>query len=420
MMMAVVPPWQNPDEPQHVMFASVLAKQGPAVLPNLIDTPIEGEIIVSMARHRWWTLYEREMPVPLPPNFFGSDVEVHSIRGQATYYLAAAALFNRLPPLDVVAQLHLLRSVSALFGLATLWCVWAGTRLQFGRAAACAVAAVLALHPQFAIVSTTASPDAVVNLLGAIVWWQAARAHVHAGRPAMWAAVAVCFAAAVMAFATARLGLPLVVASVFITVRMGLRLRSLSGLRTGLVAPAILGLAAALIAVAAWFLQDLAVRASRHAMMPIRNAIDNWSAGWPEPVPFFRVVADSFWLTAGWLRFPAHAAVMIPVHTFVAIAVGGVLRGWRRRPELRPAVARSVVFVVLQMAAIVFGFYFTNVGAQGRYLFPAIGPLLALLWFGGRIVLPRMTDLAFTRGAVVAALLFDLLGWYTVLLPAFA
>ena len=172
----IVPPWQNPDEPQHTMFALALAKHGAGILPDVYDDAIEHDIVKSLARHGWWEFYSWKTPAVLPETFEGVEqIHQQSIQGPPGYHLAAGAFLNALGMHDATAALYAMRILSALLSLGTLWCILAGTALVFGAPAGFVVAALVALHPQFAIVSTTAGPDGMVNLAGSLLWWQAAR-----------------------------------------------------------------------------------------------------------------------------------------------------------------------------------------------------------------------------------------------------
>src|SRR5436190_260988 len=97
----------------------------------------------------------------------------------AVFVCRAVMLIALIPPwprMPVASELIAIRAISAVFGLATLWVCWCATRESLGQTGAAIVTALLALHPQFAVVATTASPDALINLAGACVWWMAIRA----------------------------------------------------------------------------------------------------------------------------------------------------------------------------------------------------------------------------------------------------
>lgn len=410
--LVLIPPWQNPDEPQHVMFASALAKHGTAMLPNAFDDEVERDIIQSMARHRWWYLYGRPTPSPLPPTFKGvQSVEMASIQGPASYYIAAASLLTVLRIDDVTSRMYVLRVVSAVLGMATLWCIWGGTRLLFGTTAAAVVAGLIATHPQFSIVSTTASPDAVVNLAGALIWWQLGR--LWAGGSLVGFVVAV-IAAAASAASVARLGLPLAVIGALVcvwAVAHRLPRRSMSW-RGRTVAP--LAIVAVAVGAVAWWFSDYATRILVYGVAPLRQALAN-APRLPDPEGWLQALHASFWLTAGWMRFPAPATVTTVISGVAVFAGIGVILGWIRDRGVREQISVAVLCVGVQYAAVVATFYFNSIGAQGRYLFPVMGAVLSLGWVGVNRLIPRRAELAACTVLIAGAAVLNLVSWRSVL-----
>ena len=177
--LALIPPWQQPDEPTHVARVE-LRRHRIAHLDDGLDPGREFEILRSMATYSWWQHRRvREEPPPtIPQDFLAARPPVGTsavVPGRTPLYpWFAGRVLRWLPYLSVVNDLYVLRTISAVLGLLTLWVAWLGARECLGALGGATVAVVLALHPQFAIVSTTATPDAMVNLLGACAWWQIA------------------------------------------------------------------------------------------------------------------------------------------------------------------------------------------------------------------------------------------------------
>jgi 4-amino-4-deoxy-L-arabinose transferase-like glycosyltransferase len=86
-----------------------------------------------------------------------------------------AFVFRQFHVNEPVSQLYAMRLFSTVCGLLTICAAWGASRLVFGATAAGAIAMVLALHPQFLLVSIAANPDALVNVFGALTWYFAAR-----------------------------------------------------------------------------------------------------------------------------------------------------------------------------------------------------------------------------------------------------
>lgn len=407
--LVIIPPWQNPDEPQHVMFASALAKHGVGMLPNAFDDQVEGEIIQSMARHRWWQLYGRETPSPLPPSFKGvQSVEMASVQGPASYYIAAAWVFQRLSTDDVTVRLYVLRAISCLLGMATLWCVWSGTRLLLGERAAAVVAIWAALHPQFAVVSVTASPDSVVNLAGAVIWWQIGR--VWTGAPLL-GALAALLLAALAATAVARLGLPVAV------IALGACVWGFAHRWTRTAGPRPLMLTAAAILIAAsgvaWWFGETMSRIVWYGTAPLRVALS--SAEFAHPHDWFDTLHASFWLTAGWMRFPAAEPVLWVVAGVAACAAAGLVKACTQDRSIRPLVLVAAVCVAVQYAAVFAAFYLNGIGAQGRYLIPVLGAVLSLTFVGLTGLVPAHRQGLASTAFVAGACVLNLVSWRSVL-----
>src|SRR5688572_1653910 len=67
---ALIPPWQNPDEPQHLLTTRLVQTRGPEfVLESELGGPQEPPIVESMARYGWWRHYQWPTPDPLPSTF---------------------------------------------------------------------------------------------------------------------------------------------------------------------------------------------------------------------------------------------------------------------------------------------------------------------------------------------------------------
>ena len=176
MAIAVIPPWQGPDEPQHLAFVRILALQPSSDLEQRESVVIESEILRSMADYDWWKHYGELRPNPIPEDF--SPLADHIWRVETAppvYYLLAAAYLKIFHITELIDQYHALRWMSAFLAVLMLWCAWAGSNLLFGQYVATGSTALLALDPQIALVSISVNPAVLVNLLGAIIWWQAAR-----------------------------------------------------------------------------------------------------------------------------------------------------------------------------------------------------------------------------------------------------
>ena len=167
-----------------------------------------------MAEHGWWPYYGRPQPSPLPTSLTEAGLSV--VDSEPTlYYVTAAWVLRALDVTSLLGQLYVLRWISALLGIATLWCGWAGTRRLFGVQLADLTVLLLSVLPQFALVSTGVSPGPLVNLCGAVLWWQTAV--LFTGDRSV-RTVALVWLAALVGLLTKRAGIPLGVMAAGVTV----------------------------------------------------------------------------------------------------------------------------------------------------------------------------------------------------------
>jgi hypothetical protein len=418
-----IPPWQNPDEPQHLMMVRLIQMHGPDfVLGADVDPAGERAILRSMVQHRWWEHYGRLPPDPPPTSFAEGPARVVDAYfgppdgGSRLYYRAVAAVFRHAGIDDLLQQLYTMRAMAAGWSLLTLVCAWAGTRTLLGAHPALVVTSLMALHPQFALVSTTASPDAFVNLAGAVVWWRAAVLITGVTRARD---VLLLLAAAVAAFLTRRVGATLVASATAIAVvclRVPLidywRRRRWHLLGGGIALAAAVGL---VLSTAPADLQRAIEFSSR---FEVRQSARTIFANIDRLPTFLSGLFSTFWLSAGWLRYPAPAWWLLITIVLVVGAAAGLTRV-RTMTERRAV--RLAGFMVLLQTAVIVAFYFgmLQTGAQGRYLFPVLPAVFCLLWVGYSS-LPGLRTRPVPSLLLVGVMAFlNVTGWILVVFPPY-
>ena len=408
---AIVPPWQNPDEPTHMAYVRMLASGGSASP----DEGTQSEILRSMAEHGWWEAYGEPVPVSIP-TAFNEGVPEHlnlssgSISFPAYYWLAARYV-RVIGAEGLMAQYYALRALSGLLAVLTLWCAWAASRLFLGDAVALGSTLILALHPQFALVALGVTPDTLVNLCGAMVWWQVAR--LIAGRPALVAAFAM-IAATGIGFLAKRAFAPFIVVTPVML--GGHALRRFGQMRTQVRIQTRWLWTGAFVAVVA-----LTAVSRSPEMVSLLSTVARPRTPRAEYfLPFTVGLVDSAWLSAGWLRFSASTTWYWIVRGVTLVAIAGIVRTlWGRDDSVRVAVRFAVTIVMIQVAAVYFDVYGRDVGPQGRYLFPAIGPAVALMWVGIQKLCPRAYWSLAGTGLIGLMVALDVSSWMSVIVPAY-
>jgi hypothetical protein len=415
----VIPPWQNPDEPQHLMSVHQVLTYGPDYRYDVLDERAERGILASMAEHRWWEHYGRPAPAPPPTSFVDGPARVVSAYfgppdgGSRLYYRFMAIVFRIAGVRELLPQLYVMRATSLVFALLALACVWAGGR-SLDPLSRVVVTALMAMQPQFVIVASSASPDAAVNLAGAFVWFQAI---VLLRAPGLRVSeILGLWGGATAALLLRRVGAPLVViaagVTAFVTVSSRVALKSLTPVRLA-------ALGTVVVAVLAF--ATMTGEGTRAVQWILRNPISMASISGIDLSTLPRFLSGlfrSFWLTAGWLRFgPPLWWISIAVGLCTVAAAG--LPKALANPAIRPVVLLSVSMLAVQLLAVI-GLYFVvlKTGAHGRYLFPVLPAVLLLLWIGWRAWF-RSRHLAAAQLLVSTAAVMNVSGWVLVVLPAY-
>ncbi len=419
---ALIPPWQQPDEPTFVAWAEWQRAQVIEATPGP-DPGREGEIIHSMARYDWWQhrRVNGQPPDPLPKDFnvTGSGTPASTPGRPPGFPLIAGGYLTAFPQLSIDADLYLLRAMSALIGVLTLWMAWLAARESLGPLGGATVAALLALHPQFSIVSTSAASDAVANLLTACAWWQITR--IVKGRTVAMS-VAVMWCAILAAALVDRMALPVVATA---------GLASLVALwaRLGVVrAPLVMVVLTALLTVAAWnapwapgILQESlqSYQWGRLFSVSFAPAVLSWDlfAG------FTAFMHRSWWFSLGWGRYAPPSWWIGPLTVLTLVTACGIGRQLFARTaadrSTRTIIVLALVTLAVQVWAVYWMYYRFANGSQGKSLFPALVPTLLLLWVGVAAWVPERYRATAAVALVAVLALFDLSVWTLVAIPAY-
>lgn len=415
--LVLIPPWQQPDEPTYV--TSVEAHVSRLTSSHPSDQGREAEILKSMADHDWWRHRRAGAEPPARDNFLHASaygpVQVgSSAPGEAdtpTYALVTGRMLSWLPRMTVVDDLYWLRALSAVAGLLTLWVAWLGARECLGPLGGATAAIVMALHPQFVITSTAASPDALVNLAGACVWWQAA---VALRRKQIWP-LATMWAAAIAATSVDRMALPLLIFALCASGVVGIARAEGMRWRTALMSAAI---AIAGLVAAAWALRRFGTQFDFTLDLSTTLPVT-----WATFLSFNWVLHQTWWFSPGWGMYAPPEWWTAIVAMLTVLAVAGALRRLskvRVDPPTHRLLALAAVGIAIYLTAVYGGTYFRlGVSAQGRYVFPVLVPSLVILWAGLEAWVPQSRRAHAAAALIVLLAVLDAAAWSLVVVPAY-
>ena len=189
----VVPPWQTPDEPQHMVHVEVVRRGGFGAAEQLLPfrTPppdvarvtadVQRQIVTSMRD----TDAGRWLPGAKPGLGAGVVPGPTELNHPPLYYDVAAVLLRPFGSLPVVGRLAILRVLGVVLATAVVWCCGAAGRLLFpGKRWAEATAAIALAVPTFVVFAGAVNNDALAQLLAALLLLLLLAGVVDAGRVA--------------------------------------------------------------------------------------------------------------------------------------------------------------------------------------------------------------------------------------------
>jgi hypothetical protein len=218
-----VPPWQHYDEPNHFEYAWLIANRG--YLPKLgdYDQDMRRETAISMIEHNF---FKRMSFTPdLEPIDGPIWIGQFSQLGDPPLYYLLGSLPLRLPVERITAQLYLVRMVSLLLYLVSIFAAWGIMReiTSEGNLMRLVVPLTLALLPGFSDMMTAVNNLVAATAFFSLCLWGCVRLLVKGFSVTnlLWAASAtlLCLFTAV----TAYLALPIFLLSVVLSIFHGKR-----------------------------------------------------------------------------------------------------------------------------------------------------------------------------------------------------
>lgn len=394
------PNWQSPDEPAHYNYAGTIAAEGR--LPVLQAGDYPAAYLEEIKARRF------------PP-----DLPIDTIRYEShqppAYYVLAAGLLRLAPRADLSTRLLLLRLLSVALGACSLVILALLARRLFGSASLALSAAALAGSvPMFIAITAAANNDALAFVMLGLV-----ALHLAGPREARWSiraspllglSLGLCLLTKFQAYVALPLAGGLWLYDLLIA-------RDLSW-RQAWRSAALMG-AVALVIATPWLARNMSVYGwrdplglARHDAIVVgqlRTAELLGEIDWPAYLwRYARTTFHSFWGQFGWMAAPLPERAYVALGLVALLGAGSLLAALSRWRRTAARARRGVFILTLWAVLTAASFLWYNlsfVQFQGRYLFPALPPLMIGLAYGLTTLARRRNLVWSVIGLTMAGLL---------------
>lgn len=365
----LTPRWNNPDEPAHYNYIAEIAELArlPVLEPGDWDAP----------------LLERLKEERFHPRYSVDQLRYESHQ-PPLYYLLAVPVYRATAGASLRARVLALRLVSITLGLLLGLLVFRLAQVTVAGAPAIPplAAGIALLIPMNTAVLASINNDVLAEVLGTltlVVMIQTWRSGVRTrGALALGAMAGVLLLTKLTVYVFAVLIFGLLAARIAIAPRYEDRLRAAGQL--GIAA------AAAITVSGWWFARNAAVygwwdplATQRHAEVVAGQP--QWAHYGPEAIVYFgTTLFHSFWAQFAWMAVVVDDLLYWFFGLFVVLAALGLALGRRLFRD-----RASVTLLSLAVAGVLAQLLYYNLSfiqVQGRYLFPAIGPIVLILAAG--------------------------------------
>ncbi|MHB1130964.1 MAG: hypothetical protein ACYC4L_01065 [Chloroflexota bacterium] len=427
-----VPKFNAPDEPAHFNYVRHLATTG--TLPVLQPGDYDQAALERLTTARF-------------PDSLSIDGVRYAAHHPPLYYLVGASLYLGVAERPLNDQVLALRGLSVLFSVLTIVAVYglALAALPGRRAVALGAAVFAGGVPMFQFLGGAVENDSLAVLLATtvlLVLVQGLRAGFSRRRSLL---LGLLLGLVLLTKTTVYGVLPVALLALWARAH-------LDGSRetTPWVASGSMALVKRVAPLAAWFRQGVLVYVLALVLSAwwfARNALTyGWLdpfglrrhdavvlgqprsvLGWPWLEHLVTTTFQSFWAQFGWMGILVDRRLYQVMVLLTAVAIAGLLV-WGIRLARRDFVqdrpgawALGLLGLFVLIIAGEFLFYnLTFVQAQGRYLFPAIGPLAHFFALGLVTLLPRRWQLVVPVGLYLGLFAFSYLCLYRFVIPFFA
>jgi len=447
LMIAIIPPWQGPDETRHFEYVRLLYDKGRLLTAKDTSLTLQQEILDSMQRYDYWRFGYTQFPYSPqnPPTSFKDvywPVDPYWLFQPPLYYVMAAAALVPVAHTPVDTQLYALRLISLLPGLLTIWVAFLVARELFpdDPQLIVGIPAFVALLPMQAFINSTVSNDQLAELFASLFFLGIVLFYKHG-----WSVDrgALIVGALVLALLTKRTAL--VTVAVLMLVGLDFGVRSLRQHRRG--GMWLLAAGGAVIAgTAALFYSfpGLADRVLRYYLfLPTLSQLSalrtiQTTNLWGLFGFFSRGLFESFWGRFGWLNVRLAPIWYLMMGGMTAIAFLGIgewfMRPARSRPERQDWQRRVIaIFAISVLLAVTLAigrefrtwshFVITRNDStmfsipQGRYIFPVMIPIATLFVLGIREIFPRRWRSVGWSVAIVSMFVLNVVSIVGTILP---
>jgi hypothetical protein len=431
--LALVPAWQAPDEPTSIELLLTMQKYRRLVSLDDKDVTIEGRIVESMVRTRYWDMggYSRVangQELTFATIYPWSNTQLHR---PPLYQLAFLPLANLIHDWPLEHQLFMFRFVNILLSamIVAVAVLIAYELVVLHWSIPFVLPALIVFLPQFAYSSATFNSDSLVSLLGALIFHLVGKIVRHgiSAKYIIW--LCVLFILGVLTKRTILFLLPVVVATILLQVTDLRRMLSRGPERISIESIAIIGLL--LLSVATWrsnlsrLIDRLMFETDRSSYLAsLHSRITQSPASlwtWIETsIPFLN---RSFWGSFGWHTVSISSPVAIVLLCLVIGTWICALALSVRSSMPYPAWARRYIWLSILAAAsaVLTVFLMTPLPTlpQGRYLFVVLIPIMILVTVG----LCSWWSQRWTAHGIILVWLFlialDLYTIFWVMIPGF-
>jgi len=427
------PRWQTPDEPAHYNYIRTIAEQGALPVLQLGD-------------------YNQAYLEAIKSRGFPADMPVDGIRYEShqppAYYLLAAPMYAAGASARPDARLIGLRLYSALWGLLLIALIYrlAAQIFPDDRFLPLIAAALAAFVPQHLAMTAGVNNDILAEVALAATALVLARILGRRSSARAWLAAGVLVGLGLLVKTTTYVSVGLIVVTA--------ALRWLQNREDRLppvqsVLPPLRALLVAALIGLPWFARGAATYGpgdwlglGRHNAVVVGQprTLDLYGSYAAAAADWLAITFRSFWGQFGWMGVALDMRIYLALLAFCLLAVAGWAAAWRGRDTMPGGRARQRN-AQLALLGVWFAFTFGVTAAysleffqaQGRYLFPALGPVAIGLAIGlrawQRLLAGAPARLARARTGVaewalmdalaLAFIALDLVCLYRFLIPAF-